>query len=387
MKKALTALGLAATLTLGLAVPTVAAGRFTDVPSNYWGYTGIEYVVDKGLFSGTGASTFSPDMPMSRSMLTQVLYSYVGKPDVSGSIASDTDYTDIPQGAYYEDAVLWALEENILPMWFYLDSRKSFDHADQFHPDQVVSRAEFCLMLYAFYENVLGLEYHIDEAGLKEDYLSGTDGVFQDMTLAAVEAAFPQLRSYSSANDVETDIIYAVVGWAYPEGILTGTGDDTMSPALGVTRAQVAVMLMQFHRSYGGSVQPEPEPDPGSGEEALLAEVIRLVNVERAKEGLSALKTNDAITQAAQTRADELLLLFDHTRPDGSSCFTALKEAGVSYRAAGENIAMGYPTPEAVVQGWMNSSGHRANILNSSYTTIGVGYNSQRNCWVQMFVG
>ena len=109
--------------------------------------------------------------------------------------------------------------------------------------------------------------------------------------------------------------------------------------------------------------------------------------LERAKEGLSALKTNDAITEAAQTRADELLQLFDHTRPDGRSCFTALGEAGVSYRAAGENIAMGYPTPEAVVNGWMNSPGHRANILNRSFTTIGVGYNSQRNCWVQMFVG
>lgn len=392
MKKAWTALLLTVTLSLGLAAPAAAA-RFSDVPASYWGYEGIEYVTDKGLFSGATATTFAPESSMSRSMLVQVLYSYAGKPAMSGSIAADTAFTDIPKGAYYEDAVLWALEENILPMWFYLDSRNQNDWSQDFQPNKVVNRAEFCLMLYAFYENVLGLEYDMDEAGLKQDYLSGSQGAFQDMTLAQLTQAFQVLAPYSKNHDVEQEILFAMLGWAQPEGIMTGTNANVMSPDLGVTRAQVATMLMQFHRSYGGFVQPEPEPepepepDPGSGEEAFLTEVIRLVNVERAKEGLSALKTNDAITEAAQTRADELLQLFDHTRPDGRSCFTALGEAGVSYRAAGENIAMGYPTPEAVVNGWMNSPGHRANILNRSFTTIGVGYNSQRNCWVQMFVG
>lgn len=392
MKKAWTALLLTVTLSLGLAAPAAAA-RFSDVPSSYWGYSSIEYVAQQGLFSGTSQTTFSPEATMTRSMLTQVLYSYAGKPAVSGSVAGSTDYVDIPRGAYYEDAVLWALEENILPMWFYLDSRSQSDWSQDFQPNEVVNRAEFCLMLYAFYENVLGLEYDMDEAGLKQDYLSSSQGAFQDMTLAELTQAFQALAPYSKNHDVEQEILFAMLGWAQPEGIMTGMSASTMSPDLGVTRAQVATILMQFHRSYGGSVQPEPEPepepepDPGCGEEAFLTEVIRLVNVERAKQGLSALKTNNAITKAAQIRADELLQLFDHTRPDGRSCFTALGEAGVSYRAAGENIAMGYPTPEAVVNGWMNSPGHRANILNRSFTTIGVGYNSQRNCWVQMFVG
>lgn len=74
----------------------------------------------------------------------------------------------------------------------------------------------------------------------------------------------------------------------------------------------------------------------------------------------------------AQVRAVETKTLFSHTRPDGSSFSTALKEQGVSYRGAGENIAWGQKTSEQVMEGWMNSAGHRANILNEKYTSLGV---------------
>ena len=85
------------------------------------------------------------------------------------------------------------------------------------------------------------------------------------------------------------------------------------------------------------------------------------------------------------SKEEELQELFDHTRPDGSSCFTALDEAGVRYWTAGENIAAGAATPESVMNMWMNSEGHRANILNESFDAIGVG--RMGNYWVQMFVG
>jgi len=122
-------------------------------------------------------------------------------------------------------------------------------------------------------------------------------------------------------------------------------------------------------------------------ESQYISEVIRLVNVERAKEGLSALSTNSTIQAAAQVRAQEIVTSFAHTRPDGSSCFTALDQGGVSYSGAGENIAYGQPTPAAVVDAWMNSPGHRANIMNASFTTIGVGcYNSGGTYyWSQFF--
>ncbi|RPF47474.1 uncharacterized protein YkwD [Hydrogenoanaerobacterium saccharovorans] len=117
-------------------------------------------------------------------------------------------------------------------------------------------------------------------------------------------------------------------------------------------------------------------------------EVVRLVNEERAAAGLSALKVDVKVLEAAQVRAEEQPILFSHTRPNGTSCFTALDEAGATYRGAGENIAYGQRSPEQVMDGWMNSSGHRANILNPNYKYIGVGFYKGSNgtlYWSQMF--
>ena len=118
-------------------------------------------------------------------------------------------------------------------------------------------------------------------------------------------------------------------------------------------------------------------------------EVIRLVNIERAKYGLSALKKDQGAVSAARIRAKEIVQSFSHTRPDGRSCFTAAKDLGVSYSTAGENIAYGYADPQKVVNGWMNSEGHRKNILSSSFSKIGVGcYSSGKVLyWSQFFIG
>lgn len=129
---------------------------------------------------------------------------------------------------------------------------------------------------------------------------------------------------------------------------------------------------------------PSQSAQPNS---SYAAQVVSLVNAERARQGLSALTVSTAVQQAAQTRAGELQTSFSHTRPSGASCFTALTEAGVSYARAGENIAYGQSTPEAVVQSWMNSSGHRANILSSSFTTVGIGCTVVNGTayWAQLF--
>ena len=141
--------------------------------------------------------------------------------------------------------------------------------------------------------------------------------------------------------------------------------------------------------------QPETElpevetPDNGgSTADAYVTEVVRLVNAERAKAGLPALTMERTVNAAAQVRAQEIVLNFSHTRPNGASCFTALREAGVNYRGAGENIAYGQSSAQAVVNAWMNSEGHRANILNANFTAIGVGHHVQNGVhyWTQFFV-
>ncbi len=130
--------------------------------------------------------------------------------------------------------------------------------------------------------------------------------------------------------------------------------------------------------------QESPAPDQNL---TYAEQVVNLVNAERSKEGLAPLTLNARVTAAAQVRAKEIVSSFSHTRPNGSSFATALKEQNVSYRRAGENIAWGQKSPEAVVKAWMNSEGHRANIMNAKFTSIGVGYYQVNgiNYWCQLF--
>lgn len=116
-------------------------------------------------------------------------------------------------------------------------------------------------------------------------------------------------------------------------------------------------------------------------------EVLRLVNIERNKAGLSNLTTTSSLTAAANRRAQETKTSFSHTRPNGTKFSTVLQEYGVSYRTAGENIAYGQRSPQEVVTGWMNSPGHRANILNGSFNKIGIGVYQSGGViyWSQLF--
>lgn len=137
----------------------------------------------------------------------------------------------------------------------------------------------------------------------------------------------------------------------------------------------------------------EPEtsiPETSAPSEEVHPYILRIVepvNEERAKAGLNALKLDTAAARAASVRAKEIVSSFSHTRPDGRSFTTALAEQGVNYRMAGENIAWGQRSPEQVMEGRMNSPGHRANILRESFTHIGVGYHQEGgvNYWTQLF--
>lgn len=117
-------------------------------------------------------------------------------------------------------------------------------------------------------------------------------------------------------------------------------------------------------------------------------EVIRLVNEIRKENGLNALTYNWELSRVARYKSQDMKdnNYFSHTSPVYGTPFQMIKSFGISFKSAGENIAKGYATPQAVVNGWMNSSGHRANILNANYTQIGVGYVSGGSYWTQMFI-
>jgi len=138
---------------------------------------------------------------------------------------------------------------------------------------------------------------------------------------------------------------------------------------------------------YPGQVLNIPQiPDAVLNYEA---EVVRLVNQVRAENGLKALSVNWELSRVARYKSEDMSSsrYFSHTSPTYGTPFQMMRSFGLSYRSAGENIAYGQRTPAAVMDAWMNSSGHRANILNASYTQIGVGYCASGNYWTQMFIG
>ena len=145
--------------------------------------------------------------------------------------------------------------------------------------------------------------------------------------------------------------------------------------------------IANYNLIYPGQIINIPTTDKDVTE--YEKEVVRLVNIERSKNGLSPLTYDWELSRVARYKSQDMKdnKYFSHTSPVYGSPFDMIKNFGISYRTAGENIAKGQSTPQAVVNAWMNSSGHRANILNSSYTRIGVGYVAEGKYWTQMFIG
>lgn len=179
-------------------------------------------------------------------------------------------------------------------------------------------------------------------------------------------ATFLLYDAYDSNTAVEFDVNVGSVsdGTVYFE--MGGSGDVSTGD--------------DYSFGWGGSNDASGSSSDTSG---YVDEVIKLINDERAAVGLPALKKNDALCEDAKVRAAEISDTFSHTRPDGTICFTAIS---VPYGYAGENIAKGQTTPKDVMDCWMNSDGHRKNILSKDYTSVGVGYDPSTNCWVQIFI-
>ncbi|MEK5238393.1 CAP domain-containing protein [Paenibacillus sp. FSL L8-0470] len=134
---------------------------------------------------------------------------------------------------------------------------------------------------------------------------------------------------------------------------------------------------------------PKPTATPAavSTQESYIQQIVTLVNKERATAGLSPVSALESLNKVAAAKATDMRTnnYFSHTSPTYGSPFDMMATFGVTYRAAGENIAMGQRTPQEVMTAWMNSEGHRANILSANFNYIGVGFDN--NYWVQEFIG
>ncbi|MGW0753374.1 CAP domain-containing protein [Streptomyces sp. NPDC002587] len=134
-------------------------------------------------------------------------------------------------------------------------------------------------------------------------------------------------------------------------------------------------------------VASKPPTAPTAGPSGPIAEVVALVNKERAKAGCSALTVNEKLTAAALNHSKDMAAHsnMSHTGSDGSNPGERITRAGYTWMTYGENVAYGYSTPEQVMTGWMNSPGHRENILNCSFKEIGVGLAQPNSYWTQDF--
>lgn len=431
MMKRKLSLALAVILAVSLfTLPAQAASQtFTDVPSTHWAHNAIEYVVDKNLFSGTSATTFSPESTMTRAMLWVVL-----------ARMDDVDTSKTNGGVWYQAGLDWAVENGI---------------SDGSNPNNNITREQFASMLYRYAEN---------------------DG--EDVT-----ADTAKLSGFIDTIDIAS---YAVkpLAWAVENGIVSGTSSDTISPAGNATRAQVATMLMRYdqtfndddqsHGSGGGTTQPEKpnadytlslgimkssldvgsstvaeastvpysakkdltftftssdtsvatikttasnktgctvtavgpgtatikvvdsngitaeakitvtgsstvDPAPGGDEYAdVKDEIIKLTNEVRAENGVGALTKSDLLMKIAQQRAEESAQMqtIKHLRPDGSLYDTIFAEYGLdAYEMQdGENLVqLSAPVAQRAINAWVNSPGHLRTMIAANKTLIGIG--------------
>ena len=157
----------------------------------------------------------------------------------------------------------------------------------------------------------------------------------------------------------------------------------THSPVMRLVRMLLGPCLLTVVAVGCSTVATPPAPAPTTP----AAEVVTLTNARRAAAGCGPVASQAQLTRAAQLHADDMAAnhYFAHVSQDGRAPWDRARQQGFTGRGIGENIARGYQTARAVMEGWMGSPGHRANIENCSYRYIGVGYHAGTKTWVQLF--
>ena len=370
--KRLSACALSLALSVSMILPAGAAGAaFTDVPQNHWANPYVEAMTQKGVVTGVGNGRFNPDGNLSTAefavMLTQAFCpKEVADPEEGG--AWWEPYLDAAWSAGY-----------------LIDTTAGFSYIDGIWD--------------VAYTDGTWNEDVVTEPMTRYDMAQAMNNTAaaEKMTLPTDEQREAAQAAIGDFDSIPEDYESAVVAM-YALGYLSGVnangdfgGESTM------TRAQSCVVMSKL---LGVDVETAPEtPDEGTaggtagstpaeeetpaedtGSEpadtvaAYEQEVFDLVNQIREENGLEPFVYNETLAETARAHSQDMIdrNFVSHTNPDGEDPFDRMRENGLSYSMAAENIAVGYPSPEAVVEGWMNSEGHRANILGDC-KELGVG--------------
>lgn len=326
MKKHIVLLALFLAASMFLVPLSGQAASFKDVTSLTYEKE-ISYLSTKDIITGYPDGTFRPGNIVTRSNAVTMIGRTLG---LDGTPRT-TKFTDVPASDPSSGWIAAAVDKGII---------KGYPDGT-FNPYQPVTRSQMAIFLDRAFTLTKG------SINTFSDVNSSTSGYISIMNLTA-------------------------------SGITGGYPDGTFKPYVSLTRGQFSAFLAR-------TLEPSFKVEPAN---TSAVKVINLTNAERSKQGLAPLQYDSELGKVAQLKSQDMKdkNYFDHTSPTYGSPFDMMKQFGIRYTAAGENIAMGQRTPEQVVNAWMNSTGHRQNILSTQYTHIGVGYVALGNYWTQMFI-
>lgn len=446
MRKQLS-LALAAILTVStMILPAGAAGsRFTDVPEGHWAFESVEYAVDKGYFSGTSEDTFSPDTTMTRAMLWTVLarmddYTGTAGPDdpwyqngrdwaMANGISDGTNpdgnitreqfatmlynfakhtgkntdksssvlnqYSDRGDIASYAvDAMAWAVTQGII----------SGTSSTTIAPTGLATRSQAAVMLMRFDKMGEGTTVDPEEPEYETIFrVMNAPPLYPGDTIEVGDLAFIAIGSEPYGANVAAGVTYTVT-CSDPSMVKINRDGaisrDEVCYSVEGLKAGTATITAVGSDGFRGSVTitikgDEANPtDPGGsdinwGEYAEEKQAMfQATNEERARNGLPALVIDNKLMQAAQIRADECTILFDHVRPDGTSPVTLVKELGLNSGFSEIIRRATWLSGSDAVSSWIRSSAHHDIMLDEESTTIGIGVakgDDGKYCFVELF--
>ena len=325
----------------GTEIPVLQSLPFTDVRSGQWYFSYVQAMHAEGVMTGTTATTFLPQGPFTRGQVLATLFRIHHGRAHNASDPRNSGFSDVGTGAWYAPYATWARANNIAT-------------GSALGADVNAVRQEIALFIHRYVANLTDLG-------------SGS-------TANAQWNAFPDRGQIGSAH-------YGALRWANNNGIVRGITADGVTrivPLGTATRAEAATMLVRLMDLL---------PDGPSEADIFEQRVLELVNIERANHGVSPLAWHAGLGAISRAHSEDMVRrgFFAHTCPSGRTPRDRMRAAGIRYSFAAENIAAGQRTPESVVTAWMNSPGHRNNILHPSLRHLGVGFYNFH--WTQKFIG
>ncbi|GAE26467.1 hypothetical protein JCM9140_2536 [Halalkalibacter wakoensis JCM 9140] len=313
---------------------TVDAARdFHDVGSDFWAKAEIDFLSSQSIIGGYKDDSFRPGNDLTRAQAAIMIARAL---DLDLTNRPDPLFSDIGEGFHAYDVVAAVADDGIIT-----------GRDGRFMPNEKLTRGQMAAILQRAFDLQGKWEQDFSDIG----------------------------RSHTFYNEIQA---------LAANQITTGHSDNTFRAYHSTTRAQYSVFLA---RALDERFKPDATPVLSQIDQ-FETKVVELTNVERRKHGLRELQADTELAKVARVKSQDMREnnYFAHESPTYGSPFDMMREFGITYRAAAENIAMGYRAPEQVVEGWMNSPGHRANILNGDLTHIGVGYDSDGHYWTQMFI-